>query len=115
MIPLLLSPLARKVGAVVALIAVLGGVWWWIDRTGYQRGYAAAEAVQAAQTAAKQAQLDRAAIDMRNVAASLEAEREANRILAMGIENETRADVDVCRIPKPDSLRRIKGGWDAAN
>lgn len=56
MIPILLFPLARKFGAVLAVLAVIGAVYLWIDRTAYQRGYAVAEArLAAAQAESREA------------------------------------------------------------
>ena len=100
---------------VVAVLAVLGAAYWWVDRIGYQRGVAACEARHTAQVAAIQADLDKAAVQSRADAADLESYRDAARILAEGIENETRADVDVCRAPKPDSLRRLQRRWSVPN
>ena len=106
-----LSPIARWLALLVAVLAL--GVW--IDHRGYQRGVAACEARHTAQVAAIQADLDKAAVQSRADAADLESYRDAARILAEGIENETRADVDVCRAPKPDSLRRLQRRWSVPN
>lgn len=99
----------------LVVLAFLGGAYWWIDSQGYQRGVRVTEARHAAQVAAIQRDLD--AANRENLQASLDLEnyRDAARILAEGIENETRADIDVCRVPKPASVQRLQRRWGVPN
>ena len=100
---------------VLAVLAIIGAAYWWIDRAGYQRGVEVTEARHAAQIAAIQRDLNAANREALQSSLDLESYRDAARILSEGIENEARADVDVCRVPKPASVQRLQRRWGATN
>lgn len=99
---------------IIAPIAIIAALWAYVDHRAFNRGYAAAEAVQAAQTRATQAKLDRTAIDLRKTAVDLENARDAARILAMENDREILADADPCK-PSPAELQRAKRRWSVPN
>jgi hypothetical protein len=108
MIRLLISPWGRFVAGLFVVLVLLV----WLDRSAYNRGYAAAEFKQAAITRMVQERLDAVVAVTAKQSADLENYRDAQRILVMGLEDEIRADpAAVNRVPSPDSLRRLKRRW----
>lgn len=99
---------------VVAVIAILGSAYWWIDRTGYQRGVSVTEARHAAQVAAMQRDLDVANRETLQASLDLENWRDATRILTQEADNETLADTDRC-VPTAIELQRAKRRWGVPN
>jgi len=94
-------------GLVVALAA--GALW--LDRRAYWRGWDAHAARVAAETREKQQELFRLA-DRLSEAERQRAEMEEQlSSRAREIEDEVRADTDVCRHVAPDSVRRLQRRW----
>ena len=106
-----MTRLTRLIGVVLTMVAFLLGAYTWVEHRGYARGAEASEARHKAQVAAVQWELDKAAASLRTSTVDLERYRDAARILAQGVEDETRADVDVCRVPKPTSVQRLQRRW----
>ena len=101
-----MSPLGRGLAAFALVAAFL---LWFADRH-YDRGYAAAEAVRAAEIAAMQQRVDAASDVTRRQAGELEGYRESARMLAMETDNEILADGNAC-VPTPDELQRARKRW----
>lgn len=91
-------------------VALAGGLWLH----GQATGRAEAEAAQERALAAMQADLDQVAAANRAAAAQLLAARDAQAALSEALENEARADRDLCRVPAAGSLRRLERRWQGA-
>ncbi|WP_092888296.1 hypothetical protein [Roseicitreum antarcticum] len=94
--------------AAVAVAASYGATWWHglstgIDRT-EERYRAAQDKVQADLFRSAEA-LSIRALELEQLDADLSAR-------AMEAEDAARRDPDVCRIPSPDSLRRLEERWE---
>jgi hypothetical protein len=76
--------------------------------------WAEVEAARVAEIAALQANLDEVGAANRAAAATILAARETQAVLSEALENEARQNPDACRIPAPDSLRRLTRRWQGA-
>jgi len=91
-------------------LALAAGLWLH----GKATGVAQERAAQAEALAAVQADLDQVAAANRAAAAQLLAARDAQAALSEALENEARADVDLCRVPADGSLRRLERRWQGS-
>ena len=108
--------MTRHIAAVLALLAALGAVFLWIDRTAYNRGYAASNAKHEAATRATQAALDAGNEIILQKSADLERFRNLARTLAMEADNDITSDpVDNRCVPTDAERLRAKRRWQVAD
>ena len=101
---------------VIVPAVFLLGAYLWIDSRGYARGEAAAETRHLAEVAQMQEKLDQGAVEQQRLAADLESYKDAQRMLALEVEDEARNDpLAGGRVPTDDSVRRLKRRWQAAD
>jgi pantothenate synthetase len=105
-----LPRLALSLAPYALALALSAGLWLH----GRNTGLVQAEAAQARALAKLQADLDEVGAANRAAAATILAAREAQATLSEALENEARANPDACRIPRPDSLRRLERRWQGA-